>query len=71
MLGGVCEGFVQEELDWVLQDCASVFSDETGLTQAAVLDIDVGGAQPIAQPPYRIPQKFKDGVKEEVEKLLN
>ena len=46
-----------------------MLSDVPGSTDLVGMGIDVGEATPIAQSPYRIPEKVKEGVRKELERL--
>ena len=65
-----CSGFDQKVLEKLKQDFPQVFSDLPGRTQVCLMSIDTKDVGPIASPPYRIPDKLKDGVREEVLKLV-
>ncbi len=67
----VCEGFNEEELMGVLSKFSSVMSDLPGETSVAKMTIEVDeGTHIISQRPYRVPDRLKDGVKQEVDLLL-
>ena len=68
--GGVCEEFELEKLVQIKQEFPEVFSDLPGKTSVCMLMIRTTGEQPISSPPYRIPDRLKDGVREEVLKLV-
>lgn len=59
------------ELTDVLHEFPSLFSDVPGKTTLCVHDIDVGGASPIKQHPYRINPQKRDIMKAEVEYMLH
>ena len=69
-LTGCCEGFEEEEVVKLREEFPDVFSDLPGETKVATLKIKTGEAGPIASHPYRIPDRLKNGVKEELEKLI-
>ena len=70
-LSGRFEGFQEEEVVQRLrEEFPEVFSDLPGKTNACKLRIDTGTAAPRNSHPYRIPNKLKEGVRAEVEKLV-
>ena len=67
---GVCRDFEPEMLEQVKSEFPEVISDLPGRTGVCRLEIRTTGDQPISSPPYRIPDRLKDGVREEVLKLV-
>ena len=67
---GVCKDFEPEMLEQAKAEFPEVFSDLPGRTSVYRLEIRTMGDQPISSPPYRIPDRLKDGVREEVLKLV-
>ena len=68
---GSCPEFNEEEIVKGLRgEFPEVFSDLPGKTDACRLVIDTGAAAPRGSHPYRIPNKLKEGVRSEVEKLV-
>ena len=55
----------------ILRRHASTFSDNPGCTDVVKMTIDVGDPQPIAQRPYRVPDKMKTQVEEQIRNLLD
>ena len=47
-----------------------MFSDRPGKTEVCTLGIVTGSTPPIASGPYRVPDRMKEAVKKEIEKLL-
>ena len=71
-LCGKFEGFDEEEVVQRLrEEFPEVFSDLPGRTTACKLKIETGEAAPRRSHPYRIPNKLKEGVRAEVEKLVD
>ena len=68
-LKGECEGYKAEDIVTVKEQFAHVFSDSPGKTDVCKLTINTGESRPIAQPPYRIPDKMKEGVRHEIQKV--
>ena len=71
----VREGFVptvaeQAKLDKVLKDYEEVLSPEPGRTDSLKLSINTGVHEPVRNHPYRIPPRWKDEVRTELDKLL-
>ena len=69
-LEGVCEEFEIEQLEDMQKEYPRVFSDLPGKTGVCKLCISTAEARPIASPPYRIPDRLKEGVRKEVLKLV-
>ena len=69
-LSGRCEDFDMKEIDKMRDEYPAVFSDLPGRTGVCKLQISTGEAQPVASAPYRIPDRLKEGVRSEVEKLV-
>ena len=68
---GKYEGFNEEEVvQGLREEFPEVFSDLPGRTNACKLTIDTGEAAPRRSHPYRVPNKLKEGVRAEVEKLV-
>ena len=67
---GRCEDFDLGQLEDMKAGFPEVFSDLPGKTDVCQLGINTRGAQPISSPPYRIPDRLKEGVREEVLKLV-
>ena len=59
-----------KELDRMKLEFPEVFSDLPGKTGVCMLNISTTGEQPISSPPYRIPDRLKEGVREEILKLV-
>ena len=71
----VREGFVpseaeQAKLDKVLEEYDDVLSPEPGRTDALKLNINTGDHGPVRNHPYRIPPKWKEEVRIQIDKLL-
>ena len=70
-LFGSCKDFDEVEVVKRLKgEYPEVFSDLPGKTNACRLKIDTGSEAPRESHPYRIPNKLKEGVRSEVEKLV-
>ncbi len=70
VLNGVCEGFVECELDELLSDYKDVFSDRPGYTDRVVLEIKTSEGEPIRQTPYSVPLGIRDKVRKELDSLV-
>ena len=68
---GKCLDFDVAEVDLLKLEFPEVFSDLPGKTDLCQLRIDTGDSAPIALRPYRPPDKMKEGVRMEVDKLLS
>ena len=60
----------QSLLDSVLSKHRDVLSDDPGRTEAALLHIRTGDSLPVRSHPYRVPPKWKDQVKTQLDQLL-
>ena len=60
----------KEDMKEILRRHASTFSDKPGCTDVVKMMIDVADAQPIAQRPYRVPDKMKTQVEKQIRNLL-
>ena len=69
-MSGRCLDFDEEEVVKMREDYPEVFSDLPGRTNVCRLRINTGEAAPRASHPYRIPDKLKEGVRQEVMKLV-
>ena len=70
-LRGKCEDFKEEEVVQGLRaEFPEVFTDLPGRTSACKLRIETGEATPRASHPYRVPNKLQEGVRVEIEKLV-
>ena len=66
-----CEGFNEEELEGVLVESKEILVDNPGETGVVMMDIELEpGTRVISQRPYRIPEKMKEGVRKEIEDML-
>ena len=70
-LSGRCCDFETDAVDKLKLEFPEVFSDLPGKTELCQLRIETGESAPIALRPYRPPDRMKDGVREEVDKLLD
>ena len=69
-MSGTCLDFSGEEVVRMKEDYPEIFSDLPGRTNVCRLSINTGEAEPRASHPYRIPDKLKEGVRNEVMKLV-
>ena len=69
-MSGRCKDFETAAVEKLMLEFPEVFNDLPGKTDLCKLKIDVGEAAPIALRPYRPPDRMKDGVKNEVGKLV-
>ena len=67
---GRCEDFDLGQLEVLKEEFPEVFSDLPGKTDICQLSIKTKEAPPISSPPYRIPDRMKEGVRQEVLKLV-
>ena len=69
-MNGQCSDFEEEEIERLKEEFPTVFSDLPGRTEVCTLSIQTEGATPISSMPYRIPDRMKEGVRQEVDKLV-
>ena len=70
-LYGSYKGFKEKEVVAGLrEEFPEVFSDLPGRATGCQLRIDTGDAQPRRSHPYRVPDRLKEGVRAEIEKLV-
>ena len=70
-LCGNFAGFDEKvEVQRLREEFPEVFSDLPGRTSVCKMNIGTGEAAPRASHPYRIPNKLKEGVRQEIEKLV-
>ena len=69
-MSGMNEDFNQDEVAEMKREYPEVFSDLPGKTNVCKLQISTGDALPVASHPYRIPDRLKEGVRDEVQKLM-
>ena len=70
-LHGKCKDFNEKEVvEQLKAEYPEVFSDLPGRTTACELRIDTGEAVPRRSHPYRVPNRLKEGVRAEVNKLV-
>ena len=70
-LFGSCPDFNEKEVvEKLKEEFPDVFSDLPGRTDACMLEIDTGSAAPRGSHPYRVPDRLKEGVRSEVEELV-
>ena len=69
-LFGKCGEFDEEDVEGLKREYPDVFSDLPGRTQVCRLRIATGTEAPRVSHPYRIPDKLKEGVRQEVMKLV-
>ena len=67
---GRCTDFDHKQLEVLKAEFPDVFSDLPGKTEVFKLVIRTREAPPISSGPYRIPDRMKEGVRQEVMKLL-
>ena len=69
-MSGRCMDFDLEEVERLKEEFPEVFNDLPGKTNVCQLEIKTGDALPIASMPYRAPDLMKEGVRQEVERLV-
>ena len=69
-MNGKCESFDDGQIEVLKGEYPEVFSDLPGRTEVCTLKIDTGEAPPISIVPYCVPDRMKEGVRQEVDKLL-
>ena len=69
-MSGRCNDFDLGQLDKLKEEFPEVFSDIPGKTNVCKLVIKTKEALPISSMPYRVPDRMKEGVRQEVNKLV-
>ena len=69
-MSGRCLEFSEEEVERMREEYPEVFSDLPGRTNVTKLKINTGEAESRASHPYRIPDRLKEGVRQEVMRLV-
>ena len=69
-MSGSCGEIGKAEIEELKRSFPEVFSDLPGKTSVCALSIETGTEAPRGSHPYRIPDKLKEGVRAEVEKLV-
>ena len=68
---GICVEWDRNEIEKLVDEYPKVFSDEPGRTGVCKMKIQTEEANPIASHPYRVPDRLKEGVRMELEKLVD
>ncbi len=63
--------FSQADIDQILAELSSVFSDEPGTTETVRMSIDTGCSRLVVSTPYFIPVGLRENVQNELDKLLS
>ena len=69
-MSGRCKDFDLGQLEKLKEEFPEVFSDLPGKTNVCQLEIKTKEALPISSMPYRVPDRMKEGVRQEVQKLV-
>ena len=67
---GICSDFDEGQVYRLAEEFPDIFSDTPGKTSVCKLVIKISEALPIASMPYRVPDRLKEGVRQEVNKLI-
>ena len=67
---GRCMDFDEGQVDKLKEEFSDVFTNKPGKTSVCRLVIQTREAPPIASMPYRMPDKLKEGVRQEIDKLI-
>ncbi|XP_040182565.1 uncharacterized protein LOC120915829, partial [Rana temporaria] len=54
----------------LLEEKQATFSQEPGYTRLAVHKVETPGQTPLRQPPYRIPEAVREGMRKEIDEML-
>ena len=68
---GNCDEWDRNVIEELVKEYPAVFSDEPGRTGVCKMKIQTEEAKPVASQPYRVPDRFKEGVRVEIEKLVD
>ena len=69
-MDGICKTFDSRQVARLKDEFPNVFCDLPGRTDVCQLKIHTGEAQPIALCAHRLPDKYREKVKQELDKLL-
>ena len=69
-LSGKCSDFDEGIVKVLMEEYPSVFNDEPGKTDVCELQIRTGDNSPVVSEPYRVPDRLKKEVKEEIDQLV-
>ena len=69
-LSEVCAGFDRSVVEELKRDFPEVFSDSHGKTKVVKMSIRTGDSEPLVSHPHRVPDKLKEGVRQEILKLV-
>ena len=69
-MSGSCDTFDRKQIKALQDEFPKVFNNEPGETDVCRLEIQTGDALPFALPAHQLPEKYRGGVKAELEKLL-
>ena len=69
-LSEVCAGFDRSVVEELKRDFPEVFSDSPGKTKVVKMSIRTGDSEPLVSHPHRVPDKLKEGVRQEILKLV-
>ena len=58
------------QLQQILKEFSQVLQNQPGRTELAEHKIETGSARPVRLPPYRLPQAYRDSVREEIQEML-
>ena len=62
---------VQSDIDSLFEQFSSVFSDNPGNTEIVKMTIEANSGKVLSQAPYKIPERLKDGVWEQIDRFLD
>ena len=58
------------QLQLILKEFSQVQQNQPGRTELAEHKIETGSARPVRLSPYRLPQAYRDSVREEIQEML-
>ena len=67
----VCKEYKESDIEAIKEEFRDVLRDEPGNTESAVLSLELSDHTPIQQMPYRVPERLKSGVRDEIDGLLD
>ena len=68
-MGEACDGFEEKDIEELVAAYPTVFSDSPGRTDFCQLVISTVSEKPLAAHPHRVPDKWKEGVRQEILKM--
>jgi len=68
---GKAEGYYAEDIARIKEEYQDVLNENPGLTKLMKISTNTGNSRPICQTPYKVPDKLRGKVKQEIDRLLD